>query len=125
MLAALSENMVEDSDEDPMLIEQLIAGLPHVYSKELRLSMAGKKHTVSGSLGMIRALRTASTHAPDVQVAAATPSSRSTMRGWPTSMESQVVCFKCNAVGHVRRNCPLRQYGRAREITCFVMEEGM
>ena len=72
MLAALSGHMVEDSDEDPMLIEQLIAGLPHVYSKELRLSMAGKKHTVSGCLDMTRALRTASTHAPEVQVAAAT-----------------------------------------------------
>ena len=53
---------MEDSDEDPMLIEQLIAGLPHVYSKELRLSMAGKKHTVSGCLDMIRALQRRRTH---------------------------------------------------------------
>ena len=119
MLAALSGHMVEDSDEDPMLIEQLIAGLPHVYSEELRFSMAGKKHTVSGCLDMIRALRTASTHAPEVQVAAATPSSRSTMRGWPTRRptESQAVCFECNTIGHIRRNCPLRQYGG--DITCF------
>ena len=122
MLAAFSGHMVEDSDEDPMLIEQLIAGLPHVYSKELRLSMAGKKHTVSGCLDMIRALRTASTHAPEVQVAAATPSSRSTMRSWPVRRptESQSVCFECNTIEHIRRNCPLRQYGR--DITCFFFD---
>ena len=109
-----------------MLIVQLIAGLPHVYSKELRLSMAGKKNTVSGCLDMIRALRTASIamHAPEVQVAAATPSSRSTIQGWPTRTELQAVCFECNAIGHIRRNCSLRQYGR--DVTrFFVMGEGM
>ena len=121
-LAALSGHNVED-DEDPMLIEQLIAGLPQDYAKELRLSMASKTLTISGCLDTIRALRTASSdaklHTPDMYVAAATPS---TSTGMMRSTESQVVCFHCQAVGHVRRNCPLLSSGRYRsgtELTCF------
>ena len=41
MLAALPGHTVEDSDEDPMLIEQLIAGFSHVYSEELRPALNG------------------------------------------------------------------------------------
>ena len=40
-LAALSGHNVDD-DEGPMLIEQLMAGLPQEYAKEFRLSMAIK-----------------------------------------------------------------------------------
>ena len=76
-LAALSGHNV-DGDEDPMLIEQLMAGLLQDYAKELRLSMASKTLTISGCLGTIRALRTGSSDAklltPHMYVAAATPS---------------------------------------------------
>ena len=81
-LAALSGHNVDD-DEDPMLIEQLMAGLPQEYAKEFRLSMASKTLTISGCLDISRALRTESSHAklhiPDMYAAAATPSTSTGM----------------------------------------------
>ena len=86
-----------DDDKDPMIIEQLIKGLPVEFARELRLTMAGKELSVTGCLDVVRALKAAtSDHLTrvrgDVVVAAATT--------------DEQACFNCGGVGHMARQCP-------------------
>ena len=46
-LAGLAGHDASD-DKDPMLVEQLVCGLPAEFQRELRLAMAGKEYSVSG-----------------------------------------------------------------------------
>ena len=80
-----------DDDKDPMIIEQLIKGLPVEFARELRLTMAGKELGVTGCLDVVRALKAAtSDHLTrvrgDVVVAAATTDEAGVFqlwRSWP------------------------------------------
>ena len=47
----------KDSDEDPMVVEQFLAGLPEEFSRQVRLSYAGQETTLSGCVERVRALR--------------------------------------------------------------------
>ena len=98
-------------DKDPMVVEQIVCGLRAEFQRELRLAMAGKEYSVSGCTDLIRALRTAATDArQSVQqpVAAAMPASSAQSSGTSTG---NGVCFNCQEVGHIRRNCPRLQRG--------------
>ena len=46
-----------DPDKDPMVVEQMVAGLPVAFKKEIRMGLAGQELTVSAISEKVRALR--------------------------------------------------------------------
>ncbi|XP_065196502.1 uncharacterized protein LOC135827994 [Sycon ciliatum] len=127
-LASLAGHAADD-DKDPLLIEQMVSGLPSAFAKELRLSMASKEHSVSGCLASIRALRSAQSDsrllARASEEVAAAASSSSSGKSQPVASSA---CFECGKVGHLRRNCPSRSRDRRgrsqpRGLTCFFCDK--
>ena len=98
-----SHDFVEVNDSNPYAVADAVL-LRHparsVFSKDFRLSMAGRDLKVYEFLDRIRALRSAtgsrvgavSSAATFVQDSVATPSSR--------------LCYQCGEPGHFKRHCP-------------------
>ena len=107
-LANLSGHTVT-GDKDAMIIEQLLAGLPGDYARELRLATAGKERTVSGCLDLIRELKAADcdsrTHRAGVVAAASAVPQSGRKSG------ADVICFRCKEIGHIKKNCPKQSAG--------------
>ena len=137
LLAISGHSSGGDAGKDPVLIEQLLTGLPGNFAKEIRLSLAGQELTVSACLQRVHALRNAESDSrPRQGVVGAAPQLQRlpNSAGGASSRSSSksVVCFRCNSVGHVRKDCPQRHvaHGKsysasARPIVCnFCEEEG-
>ena len=107
----------DGGDTDPVIIAQVLAGLPQDVSQQVRLAFAGKDIKVSGCCDAVRALLAVKKSAPSVSAAAVR------------------TCYECGEAGHMQRQCPKRGQrsgpsyraggsGRPRrEITCFFCEE--
>ena len=106
-------------DQDPVLLEQLLRGLPFEFARQIRLASADQRLSVSGCLAKIRALRaTESDSAQCKPVAAAVAANSQSRDSQPVSSNVQsgkrsVICFRCNEVGHLRKNCPQKPSGQA------------
>ena len=96
-LLALSGHVLT-GDKDPVLLEQLVCGLPAEYARQVRLAYADAEMTVSGCLGKVRALRSTESSSKQPNDAVGAASQRDTPRS--------VLCYNCNEVGHVKRHCP-------------------
>ena len=86
-LLGLAGHEVKD-EKDPVLLEQVIRGLPPSMAKDVRLQCAGKTLSVPDVTEQIRALQLVSD---------------------PTDMAAgakSLYCFRCRKTGHVKRNCP-------------------
>ena len=109
-LCELSGHKVVDN-EDSVVIQQLLAGLPPDYNRQVRLSLVGKRTTISDCVGIVRAVRTSDLDSASLNVAAAATSDSST-RNHVTGTSSSnvhssksVLCFRCGETGHIRRHC--------------------
>eukprot|EP00117_Sycon_ciliatum_P016048 scpid17635/ scgid15645/ Gag-Pol polyprotein; Matrix protein p10; p20; Capsid protein p25; Nucleocapsid protein p14; Protease p15; Reverse transcriptase/ribonuclease H p90; Integrase p46 len=104
--------------DDPMVVEQFIAGLPSDFPKQVRLSFAGEEIKMAALLSKVRALRQSDLpQAPSIAAAAAAPGSSTT--------KSSVMCHHCQEVGHIRRFCPKRQTrdgSRRSNVICSFCE---
>ncbi|XP_065182720.1 uncharacterized protein LOC135813558 [Sycon ciliatum] len=129
-LAELSGHKVTD-DKDPVVVQQLLKGLPADYNRQVRLSLVGKDMSISDCVSIVRALRISDASGGD-SVSAAASSGGAATRSGPTSTKSHSqagssakpsgLCFKCGEPGHIRRNCPSRRAGgggRSQPITCL------
>ena len=92
-LLTLSQHRVADNGKDPVLIEQFLSGLPAEIGKTLRLAHAADEHTISQLVSKARTMQASNGVA---RVAAAT---------------TAMLCYNCNQVGHLRRNCPRLKRG--------------
>ena len=99
----------DGGDNDAVVIEQILAGIPVHLSQQVRLSFAGKELTVESYTDAIRELLRA-VPLGDVGAAAAKSSSDSSCS--KPHAHALVMCFRCGEVGHVRRNCPQRSMGQ-------------
>ncbi|XP_065177095.1 uncharacterized protein LOC135806835 [Sycon ciliatum] len=103
-LLALSGHTCAD-DKDMVLLEQLLDGLSLDYGRQVRMASMESDLTVTKCVAKVRALRSTDDScrkraSVSGAVAAAAPELR----------QSSVLCFNCNEVGHVQRNCPHRRY---------------
>ncbi|XP_065195680.1 uncharacterized protein LOC135827084 [Sycon ciliatum] len=95
--------------EDPIVIEQLIAGLQPEFGRQLRMSLAGQELTIPACLERVRALRASETDArytSRFSQSVSASASTSSYSGGVHRPRSTVVCYNCNQPGHVQRNCP-------------------
>ena len=92
-LLTLSQHRVADNGKDPVLIEQFLSGLPAEIGKTLRLAHAADEHTISQLVSKARTMQASNGVA---RAAAAT---------------TAMLCYNCNQVGHLRRNCPRLKRG--------------
>ena len=106
-----------DPDKDPMVVEQMVAGLPVAFKKEVRMGLAGQELTVSATSERVRALRVCE-HASQRRVSAVAsnvpsmvPSGREGYQPRDASQRTRnfIACFRCGEVGHVQRFCPQGQ----------------
>eukprot|EP00117_Sycon_ciliatum_P010277 scpid12682/ scgid5529/ len=120
-LLGLSGHSATD-DEDTVVIEQFISGLPVEFIQPLRMATAGKKLKVSECVEQVRALQ--ATHADCTRspmvVASAAP-------GGNGGASRSVFCHQCHEPGHIQRNCPRRKRHHDRhgggERTCFFCDK--
>ncbi|XP_065189595.1 uncharacterized protein LOC135820209 [Sycon ciliatum] len=97
------------ASKDPILIEQLIAGLQPEFGRQLRMSLAGQELTIPACLERVRALRASETDArytSRFSQSVSASASTSSYSGGVHRPRSTVVCYNCNQPGHVQRNCP-------------------
>eukprot|EP00117_Sycon_ciliatum_P034662 scpid36885/ scgid26415/ len=97
------------ADADSVLVEQILNGLPSSMAQQVRLALVGKGDDVSLCLQLVRALQQTGTE--DDVVSAASGASGPGPAGSGTR---NVLCFRCNKLGHVRRNCPEAKSGYDR-----------
>ena len=133
-LCELSGHKVVD-DEDSVVIQQLLAGLPPDYNRQVRLSLVGKRTTISDCVGIVRALRTSDLDSASWKFAAAATSDSST-RNHVTGTSSSnvhssksVLCFRCGETSHMWRHFPKTKSGggshsaknhfESGRLTCF------
>ena len=111
----------QSSDDDPIVVEQFIAGLPPAYfARQLRLSMAGKKLAISNCMEYVRVLRATS---QDVRASVGIGETVVAAVNEPsTKKKSAFLCFHCHEVGHMRKNCPKRNSKRGG-LVCFFCEQ--
>ena len=102
-LSELSGHKVT-GDDDSVIIQQFLSGLPADYGRQLRLNLAGKQATISECISLIHSLWLSDqdSSGSSVSAAAAAPSSA----GAGQRLAKSVICFHCGEVGHVRRVCP-------------------
>ena len=91
--------------------------MPPDYNRQVRLSLVGKRTTISDCVGIVRALRTSDLDSASWNVAAAATSDSSTpnhVTGTSSSnvcSSKSVLCFRCGETGHMRRHCPKTKSG--------------
>ena len=93
-LLELSKHAISGDGKDPVLIEQFLSGLPTEVGKTLRLAHAADPHTISQLVSKARTMQSSG----GVERAAA-------------AISPSVLCYHCNQVGHLQRNCPRRGGG--------------
>ncbi|XP_065182549.1 uncharacterized protein LOC135813378 [Sycon ciliatum] len=124
-------------DKDPVLLEQVICGLPPTFARDIRLQGAGQALSVSDVTEKVRALQLVESAASSHAIGAAAtepakslycytcgktghvkktcragnqePSTQSSSAGPSSSKSSRVRCHHCHELGHIRRNCPTRR----------------
>ena len=113
-LLALSGHQ-QSSGDDPVVVEQFIAGLPTDFARQLRLSMAGKKLAISNCMEYVCVLR-----ATSQDVRASVGIGETVVAGVNEPSTKEIFCFHCHEVGHMRKNCPKRKRGG---FVCFFCEQ--
>ena len=95
------------TDDDPVLLEQFLHGLPAEFEKELRLSSAGQSMKISACAEKVRALSACTARRSGGRFVAATASAASELSGQSANPEpagkpsaiSIVLCFACSKSG--------------------------
>ena len=113
-LLALSGHQ-QSSDDDPVVVEQFIAGLPTEFARQLRLNKVGKKLAISNCMEYVRVLRATS---QDVRASVGIGETVVAAVNEPST--KKILCFHCHEVGHMRKNCPKRKRGG---LACFFCEQ--
>ena len=93
-LLQLSKHTISGDSKVPVLIELFLSGLPTEVGKTVRLANAADLHTISQLVSKARTMQ--SSGGVERAAAATSPS---------------VLCYHCNQVGHLQRNCPCRGGG--------------
>ena len=109
------------SDSDPMVVEQFLTGLPPSFACQVRMSLIGQTASLSNCIERVRILRLAerdSAASKPRNVAAAT--GMAPRRSSGRSSGKSVLCYNCEEVGHVKKNCPKL---RKRTLKCFICDE--
>ena len=92
-------------DKDMVLLEQLLNGLSLDYGRQVHMASTESDLNVTKCVAKVRALR--STDDPCRKRASA---AGAVAAAAPELRQSSVLCFNCNEVGYVQRNCPHRRY---------------
>ena len=102
-------------DKDAVVIEQLIASLPSDFSKQLRMSLAGKELMISACVEQVRALRSS---AADCSVSAGVlePAAELAAAVVPQQGLRSCICHHCHEVGHIRRHCPKQTEKKQQDV---------
>lgn len=111
------------NDKDPMLVEQIIAGLRTSYSSELQMSMSSRECMVDSCLELINVLRALSNDmqmlSNPVEGIAATTTVTKSCR-FPHVHN----CYSCGATGHMKRDCPASEKNRAQTTKSHTQKNG-
>ena len=103
-----------DPYKDPMVVEQMVAGLPVAFIKEIKVGLAGQDLTVSAVSERVHALRTCerdsqrgvSAVASNAPLMALSGHEGYQPRDASQRTSNSIACFRCGEVGHVERFCP-------------------
>ncbi|XP_065176529.1 uncharacterized protein LOC135806289 [Sycon ciliatum] len=109
---------------DPVLLEQFLLGIPQVLACQVRLQHALHCMTVDQCADQVRVLVSATqvSAAPVQGVRSATFAATSSSSSGPS--KRSVLCYRCNKVGHIQRNCPqLPKSPASGEPVCYGCKE--
>lgn len=133
-LLVASGQAVTADGKSPVLIEQFIRGLPMDYARQARTN--GDSSTITKCVDYVRSLISAELPRSDGGSSAAAvapppggPSGHNHGNGRGQGRGRSVVCFNCNGVGHMARNCTRRAQGQrtgrrpAQTLTCHFCDE--
>ena len=96
-LLVLSKHKIADDDKDPMLMEQMIRGLPRDFSREVRIQCSGNDMTITDIMTRVRAMAV-----DDDGGASSRP------------VAAVVECHNCHGFGHMRKDCPNKGAGSGK-----------
>eukprot|EP00117_Sycon_ciliatum_P011312 scpid18689/ scgid1770/ Gag-Pol polyprotein; Matrix protein p10; p20; Capsid protein p25; Nucleocapsid protein p14; Protease p15; Reverse transcriptase/ribonuclease H p90; Integrase p46 len=121
-----------DGDDNAVIIEQLLAGLPVHLERQIRLSCAGVKFAVPDIVSKVRALAVVDSSRPYTGMAAAASGSAAPRGGSSSggtsasgqAPKAKTLCYLCNEPGHIRRNCPKRTASRGTMQCVFCDRTG-
>eukprot|EP00117_Sycon_ciliatum_P035558 scpid11219/ scgid1080/ len=109
---------------DPVLLEQFLLGIPQVLACQVRLQHALHCMTVDQCADQVRVLVSATqvSAAPVQGARSATFAATSSSSSGPS--KRSVLCYRCNKVGHIQRNCPqLPKSPASGEPVCYGCKE--